>query len=363
MASRRVEWTNTARTAAAAAFRWWTGQLVSLVPQSLRLRLQPRRAMIVIDDREGQIAIGRIANGQYREVARAPVPGDAGDQTPLKVSGLQTADDAAIRLPREKTLTKRFALPATTLPNLRQIITYDMDRLVPFSVDDVYFDYRAVDAKGSAWIDVELAVVPRSTVDQSVALASRLGLTPSIVGQATSNDGELPQFNFLPSGQRAARTKRLKAIELLLVAGLVLSIAALAFAAAHRQQATIDDFTEKLAAARGEAAVADKTRKGVKQLSEQIRFFDEKRRRAATIQVLLELTRLLPDDAWVFNTQLNGDDVRVSGFSPRASGLIGLIEQSSRFGAAQFSAPLVQASQSGLERFDLSFKIRGGEGP
>jgi Tfp pilus assembly protein PilN len=74
--------------------------------------------------------------------------------------------------------------------------------------------------------------------------------------------------------------------------------------------------------------------------------------------VLSELAQTLPDGSWIYSFQLNGREARIDGFSSSASALIGLFDKSPLFANAQFRAPLTQAQQPGLERFDLSVEIK-----
>jgi hypothetical protein len=51
--------------------------------------------------------------------------------------------------------------------------------------------------------------------------------------------------------------------------------------------------------------------------------------------------------------------VRIRGLSNSAAALIALFDTSPMFADAQFRAPLMQGPRAGLERFDMSFQLRG----
>jgi len=63
------------------------------------------------------------------------------------------------------------------------------------------------------------------------------------------------------------------------------------------------------------------------------------------IEMLKELTRLLPPTAWVWNLKYNGKEVEISGFADSASDLISLIDKSPFFDKVEFMAPVTKERQ------------------
>jgi Tfp pilus assembly protein PilN len=79
------------------------------------------------------------------------------------------------------------------------------------------------------------------------------------------------------------------------------------------------------------------------------------------VKILAEATRVLPDNTWLVEFELQGHELRLHGYSGSASSLIAVFDNSQFFTNAQFRSPLIQGER-GLERFDLSFDVRGGAG-
>jgi general secretion pathway protein L len=84
---------------------------------------------------------------------------------------------------------------------------------------------------------------------------------------------------------------------------------------------------------------------------------DLKRRNAFTLALLDQVTRLLPDDAWLNQLSLNGERLDLGGFSPNSSKLVTTFEESPQFTETVFRAPVTQDPRLGLERFSLSTRL------
>jgi len=60
------------------------------------------------------------------------------------------------------------------------------------------------------------------------------------------------------------------------------------------------------------------------------------------IEMLRELTQLLPNTVWVWNFKYNGKEIEISGFADSASDLIPLLDKSSLFEKVEFLAPVTK---------------------
>lgn len=76
------------------------------------------------------------------------------------------------------------------------------------------------------------------------------------------------------------------------------------------------------------------------------------------IEILRELTQLLPDKVWVWNFKYNGKEIEISGFADSASGLISLLDKSPLFEKVEFLAPVTKEVLRGMRGEDLGEKER-----
>ena len=75
------------------------------------------------------------------------------------------------------------------------------------------------------------------------------------------------------------------------------------------------------------------------------------------------MTRALPDDTWLYRLRLLDQELQTFGYSPNASALIGVIENSPLFGSAQFRAPLTRDQRVEAEQFHIAFRVQREDQP
>ena len=75
------------------------------------------------------------------------------------------------------------------------------------------------------------------------------------------------------------------------------------------------------------------------------------------VDLLRELTVILPDDTWVERLQIKGDSAQIIGQSAKASALIGIVESSKLFSDTAFTSPVTTDPRTGKMRFVLSARI------
>jgi general secretion pathway protein L len=341
----------------AAFFAWWLGELAGLVPRRLLSAIERRRRGVVLALGQNETAVAE--RGVEGERTLGSVARDAPDHDQRLRALLRQSKRRArlvtLRLAGELGLRKTLDLPLAARDDLDQLLRFEMDRLTPFRADEVYFAQRvlASDAVGRR-IAVELQVAPKRVVEQALATAQRIGLSPARVELAADAGGGEP-LNLLraePGGAREGRATR--ALVLLAVILAVIAVAT----PLRRQQARLDELETRVAAARAEAEESLELRAQLDQLTQSTRFLiAEKTDRPMVAEVLAELTRLVPDQAHIVQLDLRDGSVQLHGYAATASDLIGLLDQSELFRTPQFRSPVTQDPRSGTERFHLSVEL------
>ena len=121
------------------------------------------------------------------------------------------------------------------------------------------------------------------------------------------------------------------------------------------KQVYLSDLEARLDKARAEATQATSLTDRVSERADRSRFvLGQKRNRFAVMDLLNEVTRLLPDDTWVLQFGRRGDQMTVSGYSVKPSSLIGILEDSRMFTQVRFSSPVTADPRVGKERFNIS---------
>ncbi|HXX35066.1 MAG TPA: PilN domain-containing protein [Thermodesulfobacteriota bacterium] len=81
------------------------------------------------------------------------------------------------------------------------------------------------------------------------------------------------------------------------------------------------------------------------------------------VEVLQELTKVIPDTTWIWNLKYNGKEIELSGFADSASDLIPILDKSPLFEKVEFMAPVTKEMQmrgdgnKEKERFKIKARI------
>jgi general secretion pathway protein L len=349
---------------------WWLGELVACVPASLRNAFNRTQQMLVVRMTADGAEFRHGKGDTWRELGRAdPSAADPDTVTAHVASLLRSIKPGAVSvtllLPRPLILRHLVNLPLAAAENLREVLSFEMDRHTPFKAEQVYFDYRLVDTDTEAKrIGVDLAAVPRSVADPVIAMLAAWNLSPQKVGFAEDDDadGGAP-FNLLPAAPAETRGTSWQWATRVLLLAVVALLAAAIYLPVAEQSRVLAAVEDSLAQARIEATEADRLKKRLASMVERNRFLiDRKSARLTVTELLHEVTRLLPDDTWIIRARLQGDKLTLSGYSATASALIASLEGSDGLAQVRFSSPVTLDRRVGVERFDLSAVVlpRGG---
>jgi general secretion pathway protein L len=351
------------RSSIGAFLGWWLGELGGLVPRRLRQQgRRERRGAVLIFGRQSSVVLQRIADD---ERVLGSVDTDAPDHdqhlSQLLKQVKRRRRPVTVRLSDELGLRKVLDLPMAAKDDLDQMLRLEMDRLTPFRADEVYFAHRVLSSDPrTRRMAVELQLAPKRELERALETARSFGITPPRVELAAGAEGS-STLNLLPGepvhGARENRLRRALALVALLLAATAVAIPL------QRQRATVAKLQADVAAARAEAEESLAMRDRLEQLTRSAQFLaGDKSRQPLVVRVLDELTRLVPDQAYITQLDIHDKTVEVQGFAATASDLIALLEQSPLFKAPEFRSPVTQDRRSGAERFHVSAELVSEEG-
>ena len=337
-----------------AAWRWWREGLLAWLPAGVRRWLvgSARRLVLAVEDNE--FVLAREEAGQRQELERL----DRSTLDGKTIAGwFQTEKprEWVVRFPASQALTRVLTLPLAAEKNPRQVAGFEMDRLTPFAATQVYYDATVLERQPeSRRLRVELTVLPRAAVEPVLAFLRQQGLPPDVLDVA----GARPKVNLLAPEQRPRRGlwgQRWRMA--VVVISLLLVVAAVALPI--WQQRTL--VLRALAGIDQAQRAANEARNLRDQLDKDLEFSQmlirKKQSIPARVDLLRELTMILPDDTWVERLQIKGDSAQIIGQSGKASALIGIVESSKLFSGAGFTSPVTTDPRTGKERFMLSARI------
>ena len=320
------------------------------------LELEITPSQIVFRHRSGDDSdeLGNIGRDAGRDSHGAQQGAHSGQREAVTalVHGLRPEKTrCVVRVADSLKLKKTVRLPLAAEENLRQVLAFEMERHTPFHADDVYFDYRlkARDPRERK-LDVDLTVVQKPVVDEALGVIA--DWEPAFAPAAgLDDDGELA---FLPQRYRAPTTKGLN--RALIILNLI-ALGAAALIPIYQQERYIDILQERADRARAAAMESVAVQDRIQALEQRRALFQGAKSGPSTVELLEELTRVIPDGTWLHRLDFKNGEVQFQGLSDAASALIGVVESSPMFREARFGSPITRDARSGKERFHISAKL------
>lgn len=338
---------------------WWRSELLSALPPAWRDWVGAERAVVTLAPAADSWVLRRVRAERTEAEERVGADRDALVQA---VERLRPEEEHPARqillLPAERTLRRRLTLPLAAEEHLASVLAFEMDRQTPFRADQLYFDHRILKRDPTArTMLVELLAVPRAVLDQALQAIGTLQLDAADVAA-----GDLPAgFNLLPADRRAGRVDKRLRLNLI----LALSAAALLWlvmwqSLALREQA-IERLNEEKSVASAAAMQSAELKRQLRDAIEGASFLARKKaEQAVVVDVLAEITRLVPDDTWLERLSFVGAQVQLQGQSARADKLIGILTDSRCLAKPQFQGIIQPDGATGKERFSLVADLKTG---
>ncbi len=269
----------------------------------------------------------------------------------------RNCDVTVLELAEDALLHVSVSLPLATESNLRQVLAFEMNRLTPFRSDQVRYDYcvRRRDPDAGK-LHVDLYFIPTDRMDWVLDRCAQIGIEPRQIRRRTDSGGSQPTA-LLQSHQGAGGIpRRWLNPSLFGMAGL-LAIAVL-LSPLLIQRHTLVTLQQDLEVLQREAAEVGRIREQVQQRIEVPQTLVQSQvRRRTMIEVLSELTDMVPEHTWLRSVRIQGGRVMLQGESERATALPALLEEGSAFANARFDAPVTSTPRSDRDAFTISTEL------
>jgi len=342
---------------------WWISELSGMLPPSVRSVLMPRAQRLLLELDATDIVMSQGTEQNKEELVRYTL--DKADSAPVKLPVEDKmhlhARELVLCLPPDKVLTKSLTLPRAAEENLREVLSFEMDRQTPFTAEQVYYDFSIVARSAvERTLTVDLVLVTRRMLDDLLTRLGYHGVHPDVVTVNCGEGGVGAPVNLLPLENRKRKALTPHLINLALgTLALLLLISAVSLPLVNKRH-KIQVLEPLLETASAKAEVALQLRKDVDQLTANSRFLtDKKRSSLPVLEIMDELTHILPDDTWITRLDIKGPELQIQGQSSSAAALIPLIESSSILQNPRFRSPVTQVPRSDTEQFHLSAETRG----
>lgn len=339
-------------------FKWWGEELRNALPSQLRTRMQYARRKLLMQAGDSEILFSVDNAKAIQSLDEVSVEQDLQLQQQRVRELLQrhelTEVGRDLLLPEDVVLHTDVVMPLATEANLRQALSYEMDRHTPFRAEEVFYSWRGMKRDREAGqLHFELYVTPREPVEKQIEQLKRLGLAPTGVDVITS-DGPLG-LNLLPPALRyhvVNQRARLNWTLGLIAVFLLIFVMAQSLWLREHQLEAVGDAIENV---RAEALAVQQIRKQIDDASEAAGFLQNRKiENGYKLEMLAELTRILPEDTYLDRLSMRQGTTQIQGKSGNAQALIELMNDSEFFENASFRGPTRLDNRSGKEIFDLT---------
>lgn len=310
------------------ARRWllaWRAELTGLLPAALAERLGQRSAP---------------------QVLGWPLPMD-----------LQPGCPTVLVLNTGQVLAQRICLPQAATRNLREVLTYEIDKYTPYTAEQVYFVARVVRQQPPN-AEVELVAIARQRLDILLAACRERSL-PLLAIDVQGSDGQRLAVDLLPAGSDAGlpRPSRLdQALWLGLAACCLLLIAV--FIA--QRQSLVTTMQQQVTRQRMAVQHIEQLRQALDSSVGAASYLASRKAGQPTVSALLaDLTDCLGNETWIEQLEVHdAGEVTFSGQSARSSAIIAQLKTCQTLEHAQFQGVIQPDKATGQERFSISARLK-----
>lgn len=352
----------------AAFFHWWKRELTFLVPARL-LSFGGRngnKLFLRVIGFETELTLVTDENTEKIGSYTLDNKGAASLKVLFQERPELNACEKILLLGHTQAIRKIIALPTATEENLKQVITFELDRFTPFVPEQLYYDFNVVGRnKAASQIIVQLICTPKWKLETLQKEMASLGLNigavrfydPSEDSNFNTGDYNLLPFTMRPKLNKGPRNANI----VLAICLLALMITALVFPVILEKRIETE-LIEKIKVAQTKSKEVEKLQLEADDIlgnAEEVVKIKESL--PSMVIILDELTRLLPDNTWLKSFQYSNGKLQIQGISSSASALIAILEASQLFNNTSFVSPVTQDRATGLERFQIATKLKGSE--
>jgi general secretion pathway protein L len=328
---------------------WWVNQMRSLLPGPPRTSRQQDALIVVIDRLElGDTGFDAVMTGSIllrRDGLETVVQSLDVNRPFTSIMAPHLA--TGLRLPSDSVLSRDVLLPIAAARDLPAVLSFEMDRLTPFTVDEVFWSVSdVVPDRARARVSLQLSIVLRAPVEALSRALGRIGIIPSFIEAKT---GRI-DLDATHRGRKLGRQALLRAL-----CG-ILFIACLA-APFIRQQMALNAVTQVIATYQPKAETAQALRQQLVTAAAGHSAIAEARQAGDALQVLAILTDALPDGTWLSDLTLKSGDLTFDGQSSDAAQLIGLLSSLPGLHDPSFTAPVTRTADGKADLFSMHVSV------
>jgi general secretion pathway protein L len=343
-------------------------------------RIAPvRRLSVVLESGGVSVAyrsrfLSRMKNRGSRrypfEEGRYPTPETAASAVALAVSDLRAAGaQVTLVIPKAWTIVKTAEFPLTVKENLSDVVSYELDRLTPLSPERAFYDFRIL-AEDENRIRIMLAAMKAETLQpylealrgKGIAVG-RVVIDPSVPGTPSpdlrSQSAVAGEMNLLDKGMhkppKTPMALTIVLLSVLVALGLFWLVSPLRIA-----EKRVEIIDREIALRRDEVKKIEALKKDLEGVEKEIAAIETfKTSRPVTLNLLKEMTRVLPMNTWLSRIRFTESTVEIEGYAASTTEILPKLEASRHFKKVEFASPTSRDVRLNADRFTIKMEIEG----
>ncbi len=319
----------------------WLAELHDMIPDKWRAMLM----------RDSQVIAHYSANETYEFYKNGHL---------LDILPVRQNQSVILALNPSQVLMRTLSLPKLSMKDLRALIALDMDRLTPFSVNDVLFDIELLEnSKDDRKQSLLLAVVPKATAIAVLKHARDSGLSPQSLKITAKNYGDVLSFNFLRHcGGENGANNTINSAQFWWIAAITLFASNIGFAILRdmNETSTLQTQVELQSAA---ARTGQMLQQRVTNEHQRRQAILQRQSDSNILQLLDTLSQRLPVQAWVQRLSLKDGRIRLIGFAKNNTDIMTILRQVPALSNVQSTSTDVPTELSTEQQpFDITATLR-----
>ena len=336
---------------------WWAGQLRSLVPSLFQgggRSFRKRRALVIttqdLVSGAAPCSVDVSAHRHGRELGLGHFTLDAaGIAALLPAAARYCAHPTLLRLSPGVLLEQEVSMPAGAERNLERVLQYEMDRLTPFAVDELFWSWTVVQ-RDRAHVHLLLSLVPRAQLTPLLDALQQAGIRPTLLQAGTTPEGA-PREILLERPRTGIWQRRGEGALTACCAVLALAVTVIPFLI---QSIELDRIDSRIAVLRPTVDRAEALRRSIARNAASTDVIEAQRAKVGdALQIVATLTDVLPDDTYLVDLAVRTRNVTLGGQSAAAARLIALLAANGSIRNPAFAAPVTRNEGSRGEGFSI----------
>ncbi len=344
---------------------WWNLarlECLALLPVSWQELLGATDHRVCIRVRDHSLHFYAANNGRLSDIGN--LPSDDEDLLRKCLARLQQQKDAPryLLLDNKQVLRRVLTLPLSAESKLRDVVSFEIDRQTPFTLDQVFFEARVISRNlQSKQCQVELIVLPKQALDKNLKPLGPLAADLSGADVLDENMQTL-NVNLLPANLRTASSNQHTLINVgLALGGLVLLLSAMNLVLNNREKVQLE-WEQKVQVAQTQAKAANVFREQLKRAAKAEVFLEKFRSsQPAMLTLVNDLTKRIPDDTSLDKLSVNEGRLVLVGQSKQAAALVGQLQGSPYITSPALAGAVQPDARTNRDRFTLTATVIGSK--